>query len=61
MIAGCQRTQTGPLKITLQRFFGACDAQYGSSTNVESAEGECGIITTLINRFNARKIGRAHV
>ena len=54
LIAGCHRAATGPLEITLQRFFGACDAQYGSSTNVESAEGECGIITTLINRFNAR-------
>ena len=54
LIAGCHRAETGPLEITLQRFFGACDAQYGSSTNVESAEGECGIITTLVNRFNAR-------
>ena len=51
---GCQRAPTGPVEITLQRFFGACDAQYGNSTAVESAEGECGIITTLINRFNAR-------
>ncbi len=54
LLSGCQRTDTGPLEITLQRFFGACDAQYGNSTDVESAEGECGIITTLINRFNAR-------
>jgi multiple sugar transport system substrate-binding protein len=54
MMPGCRQAASGPTQITLQRFFGACDAQYGSSTAVESAEGECGIITTLINRFNAR-------
>jgi multiple sugar transport system substrate-binding protein len=53
-VSGCRRIPSGPVEITLQRFFGACDAEYGSSTAVESAEGECGIITTLINRFNAR-------
>ncbi|RVV98957.1 extracellular solute-binding protein [Mesobaculum littorinae] len=37
--------------IELQRFFGACDADYGNSTDVDAAVGECGIITTLINRF----------
>lgn len=39
--------------ITLQRFFGACDAAYGASPAVESADGECGIITTLVNRFRS--------
>lgn len=39
--------------IYLQRFFGECGAEYGRSTDVAKAEGECGIITTLINRFNA--------
>jgi len=39
--------------IYLQRFFGECGAEYGGSTDVDHAEGECGIITTLINRFNA--------
>ena len=37
----------------LQRFFGECGAQYGGSIDVAKAEGECGIITTLVNRFNA--------
>jgi multiple sugar transport system substrate-binding protein len=37
----------------LQRFFGECGAEYGGKTDVASAEGECGIITTLVNRFNA--------
>jgi multiple sugar transport system substrate-binding protein len=37
----------------LQRFFGECGAEYGGSTDIARAEGECGIITTMINRFNA--------
>ncbi|HEV2746446.1 MAG TPA: extracellular solute-binding protein [Allosphingosinicella sp.] len=40
-------------EIYLQRFFGECGAVYGRSADVAAAEGECGIITTLINRFNA--------
>jgi multiple sugar transport system substrate-binding protein len=51
--AGCKPAPQGPVQITLQRFFGACDAEFGSSTDVPAAEGECGIITTLINKFNA--------
>ena len=39
--------------IDLQRFFGECGAVYGRSTDISTAEGECGIVTTLINRFNA--------
>ncbi|HEY0413914.1 MAG TPA: extracellular solute-binding protein [Allosphingosinicella sp.] len=39
--------------IYLQRFFGECGAAYGASTDVSKAEGECGIMTALINRFNA--------
>lgn len=39
--------------IYLQRFFGECGAEYGASTDVSKAEGECGIMTALINRFNA--------
>ncbi len=50
----CTSKGEGPTEITLQRFFGACDAQYGASTDVAAAEGECGIITTLINQFNSR-------
>ncbi len=52
-MSGCNDRSHEPLQITLQRFFGACDAEYGGSIDVEAAEGECGIITTLINRFNA--------
>lgn len=40
-------------ELHLQRFFGACDAEYGNSTDVSKADGECGIMTTLINQFKA--------
>lgn len=39
--------------LNLQRFFGECGAQYGQLTDIAKAEGECGIMTALINRFNA--------
>jgi multiple sugar transport system substrate-binding protein len=54
LLSGCKPRPPGPRQIVLQRFFGACDAEYGSSVDVARAEGECGIITTLINRFNAQ-------
>jgi multiple sugar transport system substrate-binding protein len=37
----------------LQRFFGECTAEYGRNTDLDKAEGECGIMTSMINRFNA--------
>jgi multiple sugar transport system substrate-binding protein len=37
----------------LQRFFGECSAQYGGLTDISKAEGECGIITALVDTFNA--------
>lgn len=39
--------------IELQRFFGACEAEYGNNTDVSEAVGECGIITSLVNKFEA--------
>ena len=42
-----------PNEIVVQRFFGTCEAKYGSHTDVASAETECGIITTLLNKFRA--------
>ncbi len=41
-------------EIDVQRFFGECGAVYGRSTDVSKAEGECGIVTALFNRFRAR-------
>lgn len=49
-LSGCGVAQA-PNEIVVQRFFGTCDAQYGSQTDVASAQTECGIITTLINKF----------
>ena len=40
-------------EITLARFFGACDADYGTNLDLAKARGECGMITTLVNVFNA--------
>jgi multiple sugar transport system substrate-binding protein len=40
-------------ELKLQRFFGACEADYGTNVDVGKAIGECGIITSIINKFNA--------
>lgn len=40
-------------EINLLRFFGDCQNEYGSVTDVSAANGECGIITALTNKFNA--------
>jgi multiple sugar transport system substrate-binding protein len=45
---GASRTE-----IVIQRFFGECGAVYGQSIDVAAADTECGILTTLINRFQA--------
>src|ERR1700712_2683509 len=39
--------------VTFPRFFGACDADFGTVTDVSKSAGECGIITALTNKFNA--------
>ncbi|MCX9147930.1 ABC transporter substrate-binding protein [Erythrobacter sp. WG] len=52
LLAGCQPADERP-EIVVQRFFGECGAVYGASTDVAGAETECGILTTLINRFAA--------
>ena len=51
-LGSCARSD-GKTHLYLQRFFGECGAEYGGSTDIAKAEGECGIITTMINRFNA--------
>lgn len=40
-------------EVTLARFFGSCEADYGGNTDLSRARGECGVITTLVNLFNA--------
>ena len=51
LVAGCGAQDES--SIYLQRFFGECGAEYGGKTDVAAAEGECGIITSMINKFNA--------
>jgi multiple sugar transport system substrate-binding protein len=43
----------GKTEITFARFFGACEADYGTSQDFKAARGECGVMTTLVNHFNA--------
>lgn len=50
-LAGCKPSDR--TEIVVQRFFGECGAVYGQSTDVAAADSECGILTTLINRFQA--------
>jgi multiple sugar transport system substrate-binding protein len=51
VLGSCARSDQ-KTHIYLQRFFGECGAEFGSSTDIAKAEGECGIITTMIARFN---------
>jgi multiple sugar transport system substrate-binding protein len=51
LLASC--APSSRTEIVVQRFFGECGAVYGGSTDVARAEGECGIMTALINRFRA--------
>ena len=51
-LAGCGSADDRT-EIVVQRFFGECGALYAQSTDVRSAEGECGILTVLINKFQA--------
>lgn len=41
------------VEISFLRFFGDCQNDYGSVTDLAAANGECGIITVLTNKFNA--------
>ncbi|MEO8308447.1 MAG: extracellular solute-binding protein [Pseudomonadota bacterium] len=43
----------GRTTLVIQRFFGACQAQFGTLTDPAKADGECGIITAMINQFQA--------
>lgn len=39
--------------ITFYRFFGGCSDEYAGVTDLDQANGECGIIQVLTNKFNA--------
>lgn len=52
LLAGCERGAPRT-ELEVQRFFGECGAVYGRSTDIAAAEGECGIVTAMLNRFEA--------
>ena len=41
------------VEIDFMRFFGECADEFGETTDLSEAYGECGIIQTLANSFNA--------
>ena len=41
----------GRTQLVIQRFFGACQAEFGTLADPGKAQGECGIITAMINQF----------
>ncbi len=52
LLAACGR-QDGRTELVIQRFFGACQAEFGTLADPSQAAGECGIITAMINQFEA--------
>lgn len=56
-LAAAVPAKADPVTITFARFFGACEGEYGAVTDPSKARGECGIITTLVNKFNADNAG----
>lgn len=53
LLAACGSAEDERTTLSIQRFFGACEAEYGAVTDVAAAKGECGIMTAIINRFEA--------
>ena len=51
LLAACSGHPEGKTTLVIQRFFGSCEAEYGKNTDIASAEGECGIMTSIINKF----------
>ena len=41
------------VEVTFMRFFGECADEFGETTDLSEAYGECGIIQVLANSFNA--------
>ncbi|WP_426267985.1 ABC transporter substrate-binding protein [Sphingomonas sp. LHG3443-2] len=52
LLGSCSSGERGQ-GLYIQRFFGECTSEYGTATDVAKAEGECGIVTTMINAFRA--------
>ena len=52
LLSGCGKSD-GRTELVIQRFFGACQAEFGALADPGKAQGECGIITAMINQFEA--------
>jgi multiple sugar transport system substrate-binding protein len=52
LLAACGKPD-GRTELVIQRFFGACQAEFGALADPGKADGECGIITAMINQFEA--------
>jgi len=50
---GARAPEAGKTEITLMRFFGSCESQFGRVVKTSEGVGECGIVTALVNEFNA--------
>lgn len=50
MLAACGKSDDRT-ELVVQRFFGSCQAEFGKLDDPSKADGECGIITALINQF----------
>lgn len=55
VLAACgpRAPEAGKTEITLMRFFGSCEARFGDVMKASEGVGECGIVTALVNEFNA--------
>jgi multiple sugar transport system substrate-binding protein len=51
-LGSCGQADDRPT-LVIQRFFGECGAVYGKTVDVAKAETECGILTTILNKFVA--------
>ena len=54
LLAGGCAPRDARTTLVIQRFFGACQADFGAMNDPAMANGECGIITAMINQFEAR-------
>jgi multiple sugar transport system substrate-binding protein len=52
LLGSCRQADDRPT-LVIQRFFGECGAVYGKTVDVAKAETECGILTTILNKFVA--------
>ncbi len=52
-LGSCSANEERGDGLYIQRFFGECTREFGTTTDIAKATGECGIVTTMINAFRA--------